>query len=115
MLVTSIFSFFHNVFKTFYSRGVKSRDCVVKSQDRCIGSTIINLPTSLGIFDMQQYYVFSVNMIQTNNKVVWSTSSQKIPHPKYNIVYCLFFAPSNSDYGTFGGEKRYIEIPIVNG
>ena len=31
MLVASIFSFAHNIFKGFLSRVVKSRDCVAKS------------------------------------------------------------------------------------
>ena len=34
MLVTSIFSISYNVFKSFFSRGVKSQDCVVKSLEK---------------------------------------------------------------------------------
>ena len=44
MLVTSIFSFFQNIFKSLLLQG---RDCVVKSHTNLIQATVLNSPKQL--------------------------------------------------------------------
>ena len=77
MLVTSIFSFSHGVFKGFFFRVVKSRDCLVKSNSTkkiILKGSFNNISTDSVNFHIFSLYItlFIVNIVN----IFWITLSQ---------------------------------------